>query len=136
MADRHPVVGSWTVSVEIPGVSGQSINLARLSADGGVAVVFPSPTPAAPNAGHKLEYWTTAIGGWDATGEDTVSMSFVALGADETGAPIGRHTVTATATMSPDGSAWSGPFTIAIANAEGSPAGEATGTVSATRLTK
>ena len=41
------------------------MNLARLSADGGVVVAFPSPTPAAPNAGHTLEYWTTALGEWD-----------------------------------------------------------------------
>jgi hypothetical protein len=134
MIDRHAVVGSWRVSVQIPGLGGPLTNLARFSADGGVAVAFPSPTPAAPGAGHALEYWTTALGEWEATDEHNVRMIFVSLGTDETGAPAGTHTVTATATMDPTLATWAGPFQIAIADANGKDAGGASGTVSAVRI--
>jgi len=134
MVERHAIVGSWRVSVQIPGLDAPLVNLARLSADGGVVVAFPSPTPAAPDAGYRLEYWTTALGEWEAREDGTVRMLFVALGADETGAPAGSHTVTATATLEADGGSWSGPFQIAIADAAGNPAGEVSGTVSAERI--
>ncbi len=51
MVDQHAIVGSWRVSVHIPGLDAPFVNLARLSADGGVVTAFPSPTPAAPNSG-------------------------------------------------------------------------------------
>jgi hypothetical protein len=101
LVDRHPIIGSWRMLVHIPGMGGALTNLVRLSADGGVAAVFPSPAPAAPTAGHKLDFWSTAIGEWEATGENTVRMIFVTLGVDETGAPAGTHTVSATATIAP-----------------------------------
>lgn len=134
MVERHAIVGSWRVSVQIPGLDAPLVNLARLSADGGVVVAFPSPTPAAPNAGHRLEYWTTALGEWQARDDGAVQMIFVSLGVDETAAPVGTHTVTATATLDADGGSWSGPFQIAIRDPAGNAAGEVAGTVSAERI--
>lgn len=134
MVDRHAVVGSWRVSVHIPGLEATPVNLARISADGGVVVGFPSPTPAAPDAGHALEYWTTALGEWEATDGQTVGMIFVSLGADETGAPVGSHRVTATVTLDAEGLSWSGPFQIEITDAAGNAAGEVTSTVLADRI--
>jgi hypothetical protein len=134
MDNGHTIVGSWRVSVHILGVDGVLTNLARLSADGGIVVAFPSPTPAAPNAGHRLEYWTSALGEWEAADDESVRMIFVSLGADETGAPAGTHTVTATVTVDPDGKSWSGPFRIDITDAQGAAAGEVSGTVSAVRI--
>lgn len=128
------VVGSWRVSVHIPGLDGALVNLARLSADGGVVVGFPLPTPAAPDAGHALEYWTTALGEWEERDDGTVRMIFVSLGVDETGAPAGTHTVTATTTLNAEGSSWSGPFQIEITDAAGNAAGTVSGTVSAVRI--
>lgn len=134
MVDRHAIIGSWRVSVRNPGLGVPFVNLARLSADGGVVTAFPSPTPAAPNSGHKLEYWTTALGEWEARDDGKVRMIFVSLGTDETGAPAGTHTVTATATLGDAGAIWSGPFQIAITDATGNAAGEVSGTVAAERI--
>ncbi len=126
--------GQLRVSAHIPGLEAAPVNLARLSADGGVVVAFPSPTPAAPNAGHTLEYWTTALGEWEAPDDGTVRMIFVSLGVDETGAPAGTHTVTATATLGAGGAIWNGSFQIAITNASEHAGGEVSGTVSEERI--
>jgi hypothetical protein len=134
MASGHTIVGSWNVAVAIPGAGPGLVNLAMLSADGTVLVAFPSPTPAAPDAGHRLEFWTPALGSWAAQGEHGASLTFVALGVDENGANIGTHTVSATITLSSDGETWNGPFRIDVAGADGSAKGSAEGTVSATRI--
>lgn len=135
VSDRHPVVGSWRVNVAIPGAPAGMVNLATLSLDGGVLVAFPSPTPAAPGSAHRLEYWTTAIGRWEPTGDQTAKMSFLALGADEYGNSVGTHAISATATADAGGQSWSGPFTITIAGPDGATLASLSGTVSATRLT-
>lgn len=134
MAERHAVVGSWRVAVAIPGTGPGLVNLARLSRDGGVVVVFPSPTPAPPGAGHRLEYWTPALGAWTAAGPREAAMTFVALGADENGAPAGTHTVTATVTADADGRGWHGPFRIEIAGPDGTVRATVQGTVTATPI--
>lgn len=135
MSDRHPVVGAWRVSVSVPGVPSPMINLATLSLDGSMIVTFPSPTPAAPGANHRLEYWTPALGSWSAINANEASLTFVALGADEQGTPIGAHVITSSVTASADGQSWSGPFTIAILGSDDHALGSASGTVSATRIT-
>ena len=94
---QHPVVGSWRIAVDVGHVHGPT-NLATLSADGTVLVAFPSPTPAAAGSGHRLEYWTPAVGSWEANGDREATMAFVALGVDENGNAVGTHTVTATVT--------------------------------------
>jgi hypothetical protein len=127
----HPIVGSWRVAVAVGSVTGLT-NLAALSADGTMVVAFPSPTPAPPGATHRLEYWTPAIGSWSANGARKVTMTFVALGADETGAAIGTHTVRATVEVAGDG--WQGPFTIEVAAADGTVQATVSGTVTATRI--
>jgi hypothetical protein len=109
-------------------------NLAILSADGTVLVAFPSPTPAAPGAGHRLEFWTPAVGSWSAIGERGAAMTFVALGADENGTPIGTHTITANVEAAPDGQSWQGPFRINIAGIDGAVTASLSGTVNATRI--
>lgn len=131
MSGQHPVVGSWRVAVDVGHVHGPT-NLATLSADGAVLVAFPSPIPAPPGSSHRLEYWTPAIGSWEAEGTEGAAMTFVALGVDENGTAIGTHAITATVTARDDG--WSGPFTIAIAGTDGSALGSVSGTVTATRI--
>jgi hypothetical protein len=125
------VIGSWKVTVTIPGANADLVNLARLSLDGGVVVAFPSPTPSPPNAEHRLEYWTSALGSWTATNEREATMTFVALGADESGNPVGTHTVTATVTADSGGGGWQGPFQIEIAGADGTVKATVQGTVTA-----
>lgn len=134
MSERHPVVGSWRVTVQVPGAP-VGINLATLSLDGGVVVAFPSPTPSAPGASHRLEYWTPAIGRWEPTGDRDAKMSFQSLGVDENGSSIGTHAIASTATADEDGQSWSGPFTITIAGPAGVALASVSGTVSAVRLT-
>jgi hypothetical protein len=131
VSEVHPVVGSWRVAVAVGNVSGLT-NLATLNADGTVVVVFPSPTPAAPGAAHRLEYWTPAIGSWAASGASTATMTFVALGADENGVAIGTHTVRATVAAGNDG--WHGPFTIEIAAPDGTVQATVSGPVTATPI--
>jgi hypothetical protein len=112
MSAMHPAVGAWRVAVTIPSVGPGLVNLANISADGTMLVAFPSPSPAAPNAGHRLEYWTPAVGSWTASGDRDAMMTFVSLGVDENGSPIGAHSITATVTVDADGSGWQGPFQI------------------------
>jgi hypothetical protein len=135
VSDRHPIVGSWRVSVEIPGVPAGLVNLATFSLDGGVLVAVPSPAPAPPGSNHRLEFWTTAIGRWAPTGDRSAVTTFVTLGADENGAPVGSHTVSATLTAEADGQGLSGPFQIAIAGPDDKPVATLAGTVRATRIT-
>lgn len=130
MPGPHPVVGAWRVTVALPG-GGTGTNLATLAADGTVAVVFPTPTPAPPGAGHALEHWTTALGAWQATGERTAAMTFATLGTDEHGTPVGEHVVTASVEASADGATWSGPFWLVDVGPDGKTAGSVDGTVSA-----
>jgi hypothetical protein len=133
MSGTHPIVGAWRVAVEVGGGPGPT-NLAVFGADGTVTVAVPSPTPAAPGAGHRLEYWSPAVGAWAAAGERGATMRFVTLGADETGAAAGTHTVTAQVAVAPDGASWQGSFRFEIADAEGRSAGSVAGTVTGTPI--
>lgn len=134
MAIEHPLVGAWRIDVQIPAAHATSVNLATFSGDGAVIVAFPSPTPAPPNAGHRLEYWTTALGAWEPAGPRGGTMTFVSLGVDETGANIGTHTITAQASVAANGRTWSGPFRIEITGANGAAVGAFEGTVAAERI--
>lgn len=135
MPAPHPVVGSWKVAVSVPGAPARTINIARLSLDGGVVVTFPSPTPAPPGANHAMEFWTPAIGAWTAAVDRDATMTFVALGVNERGAPVGAHTVSATVTAAADGLSWQGPFQIEITSGDGASVGKVQGTVAATPIT-
>jgi hypothetical protein len=131
--DHHPIVGAWRVAVEVGGSAGPT-NLATFGADGTVVVVFPSPTAAAPEAGHRLEYWTPALGAWADDGGQGADLQFVALGADETGAVIGTHTVIAEVTVGADRTSWQGRFRLDVAGPAGALRASVAGTVSATRI--
>lgn len=135
MSDRHPVVGTWRVDVEIPGAPAGMVNLATFSPDGGVLVVLPSPNPAPPGSDHRLEYWSPAVGRWEATGANEAAMSFLSLGADEHGAPVGTHTIAATLTANDSGDGLTGPFTITVDGPDGATVAQVSGTVKATRMT-
>jgi hypothetical protein len=110
------------------------VNLATFSLDGGVIVAFPSPTPAAPGAGHQLEYWTPALGRWESTGSQSATMYFTSLGADEHGAPVGTHNVVATVHADADGQGFSGPFTITVKGPDGAVLGSVQGAVKGSRF--
>jgi hypothetical protein len=135
MSERHPAVGTWRVGVEIPGAPAGMVNLATFSLDGGVVVAFPSPTPAAPGAGHQLEYWTPALGRWESTDSQSAVMYFTSLGVNEHGASVGAHSISATVQASANAQELTGPFTIAITGADGSTLGSVSGTITATRIT-
>lgn len=88
MAESHPIVGAWRVHVQIPEAP-PLVNLALFTADGGLTVAFPSPALAPPNADHRLEDWTTALGAWAASEHGQVARRFVSLGGDERGLALG-----------------------------------------------
>ena len=134
MADSHPLVGSWRVAVRIPSLNVEGVNLGTFGADGTVVVAFPSPVPAAPGQSHRLEFYTTALGSWAASGERGAAMTFVTLAADENGAPVGTHTVSAEVEVAADGGSWSGPFRIDVASPTGQAQGSVAGTVTAARI--
>ncbi len=134
MAEQHPLVGSWRVAVSLPGAGVVGTNLAQCGADGTMTVAFPTPVPAAAGQGHRLEHYTTAIGSWVAAGGRRVAMVFVSLAADENGAPIGAHTVSADVELDAAGAGWSGPFRIDVTSPAGEAQGDLSGTVAATRI--
>jgi len=133
MSEHHPLVGAWRVAVEVPGAPAGT-NLATFSADGTVVVAFPTPSPAAPGQTRKVEFWSAALGSWSPSGERGAAMTFVSLGADEAGTPIGSHTIAATVEVAADGASWQGPFTIVITSAEGAALASVDGTVRASRI--
>jgi hypothetical protein len=132
--ETHQLVGAWRVNVSIPGVGVEFVNLASFSADGTVIVALPGPNPAPPGAGHRLEYWTPALGSWVAAGPTSAEMSFVTLGTDETGASIGSHVVSATVEIDADGASWHGPFAIDVVDPHGVSIGSVSGSVVASRI--
>ncbi len=134
MAATHPLVGSWRVTVRIPAADVEGVNLATCGADGTMIVAFPSPVPAAPGQGHRIEFYTPAIGSWLASGERGATMTFVSLATDENGAALGSHTVSAEVTVDAAGGSWTGPFQITAAGPAGEAQGSVEGTVSATRI--
>ncbi len=135
MSDRHPVVGTWRVGVEIPGTPAGMINLATFSLDGGVVVAFPSPAPAGPGSGHQLEFWTPALGRWESTDSLSATMCFTSLGVNEHGVSVGTHSIAATLQADASGNELTGPFTSTIAGSDGATLGSVTGTITATRIT-
>jgi hypothetical protein len=58
----------------------------------------------------------------------------VALGADETGAVIGTHTVIAEVTVGADRTSWQGRFRLDVAGSDGAVRASVAGTVTATRI--
>ena len=135
MSPSHPLVGSWRVTVTVPGAPATGTNLATYGADGTVVVAFPSPVPAPPGQNHRLEFYTPALGTWLATGERSATQTFLSLAADENGTPVGTHTVTAQVEVDPTGASWSGPFRIGATSPTGDPQATVAGTVAATRIT-
>jgi hypothetical protein len=134
MAQTHPLVGSWRVAVSVPAAKYEGVNLATFGADGTVVVTFPSPSPAAPGQNHTLEYFGPALGTWVAGGERDAAMTFVTLGADESGYPIGSHTISAEVEVAADGRTWRGSFAMEIAAVSGAVQATIPGAVTATRI--
>lgn len=128
------IVGSWRVSVQIPGVDQAIVNLASFQRDRTVIVTFATPSPAAPGQNHRLEFYSTALGSWDTLADGSVAMTFVSLGADENGNPVGSHTISAQVMVAADGQSWQGPFRIDVVSATGAALGTVEGTTTATRI--
>jgi hypothetical protein len=133
MADSG-IVGSWRVAVTIPGVPEAMTNLATINADGTMVVAFGTPVAAAPGQDHKLEFYSAALGSWQTQNDGSIVMRFVSLGADETGKPVGSHTVSAQVTVAADRQSWGGPFRIDMASTSGTILGSVDGTTNATRI--
>ncbi len=128
------IVGSWRIDVSIPGVEQAIVNLATFTSDQTVIVAFATPSPAAPGQQHRFEFFSTALGSWRVEDDGTVVMTFVSLGADESGNPAGTHTISAHITVGSDGQSWGGPFRIDVASATGAALGSVQGTTAATRI--
>lgn len=128
------IVGSWRVSVQIPGVEQEIVNLATFSSDQTVVVAFATPSPAAAGQRHRMEFFSTALGSWETQSNGSVVMTFVSLGADENGITVGSHTISAEATVAADQQSWSGPFRIDVASAAGAALGSVAGTTKASRI--
>lgn len=127
------IVGAWRTTVTIEGVA-PFINLTTFSGDGIVLNAFPTPSPAPPGSSHKLEFFTTAVGAWKETAPGKVDLTFETLGVDENGASIGSHVISASVTVTANGSSWSGPFTLTVLDPTDKQAGMVSGSVNASRI--
>ena len=127
------VVGSWRVVVTIPGSPAAMVNLANINSDGTMVVAF-APVSLAADTGHAADFYSTALGSWEAASDGAVNMTFLSLGADARGTPVGMHTISARVTVSSDGASWTGPFRIDIDSATGDRVATVNGTVQASRI--
>ena len=127
------IVGAWRATVTVTGEA-SFLNLTTFLPGGIVLNAFPTPNPAPPGARHKLEFFTTAVGSWEAVEKDQVALRFETLGVDENGTPIGSHVITATVTLSDDSKDWSGPFTLIVLDPAGAQMASMNGSVSGARI--
>jgi len=132
-AKKSTIVGSWQVTVNIPGnpppfdsftaywaLTGDGIMLGAAQGD-----VTPAPFPSS----------TSQFGAWAQTGKDQFTNTFRSTLYDlSTGENLGSFKLRQLMTLSDSGDEWNGPFVLNVYDPDGNVLAEVTGTAHATRI--
>lgn len=125
-------VGSWRLTVSSPG-SPSTQSLTTITADG---TLLDSDQPVSPGGGgFPTTVSSTGHGVWQQIGTGTAAISFVELVTDTQGTFLATVTINAQVTLSADGNAFGGPYTVTGVDPKGKVLFQGTGTVQATRIT-
>jgi hypothetical protein len=124
-------VGSWRITVFEPD-GPPTLALATFGADGTlVTAEHPVVTPPiAPG----VVFTSSGHGAWEATGQDTIVLTYVGLGSLGQGSLFGTVTIRAGATLDAGGERFSGEFIATISDPDGPALATIPGTLQATRI--
>jgi len=131
---KHPIVGSWRVSLAVTGGMDQESALDTFTADGTVLASVKPVSPAPPGAPFGQTFASLMHGNWTVVGPNQVALTLVRLQTDESGNYLGTVTVPAVGEVSSDGQGLSGSFTYDVADPAGNVVASGTGTLEGTRL--
>ena len=131
---KHPIVGSWRVSLAGTGAMDQEIALDTFTGDGSVLASIKPVSPAPPGAPFGQTFASLMHGNWMVIGPNQLALTLVRLQTDESGNYLGTVTVPAVAEVSGDGQGLSGSFTYDVADPSGNVVASGTGTFEGTRL--
>jgi hypothetical protein len=142
---KHPIVGSWWVSLASTGAMDQESLastgamdqesvLDTFTADGTVLASVKPVSPAPPGAAFGQTFASLMHGTWTVAGPNQVALTLVRLQTDESGNYLGTVTVPAVGEVSSDGQGLSGSFTYDVADPAGNVVASGTGTFEGTRL--
>ena len=131
---KHPIVGSWWLSLAITGVMDQESALDTFTADGTELASVKPVSPAPPGAPFGQTFASLMHGNWMVVGPNQVALTLVRLQTDESGNYLGTVTVPAVGEVSSDGQGLSGSFTYDVADPSGNVVASGTGTLEGTRL--
>lgn len=139
VAQTHPLVGAWLVTLSVAGQSPGAPTPATLTsmvtyyADGNVLLANAGQLPLLPPASGL--FFTAGHGRWVATGDRTADATVVSLVLDQTGGLSSTNTTRTTVEVDATGDAYSGLFAIEAVSPDGNPTGTEEGTFQATRIT-
>jgi len=131
---KHPIVGSWRLSLAGTGAMDQEDVLDTFTADGTVLASVKPVSPAPPGAPFGQIFASLMHGNWMVVGPNQVALTLVRLQTDESGNYLGTVTVPAVAEVSSDGQGLSGSFTYDVADPSGNVVASGDGTLEGTRL--
>jgi len=132
-AKKGTIVGSWLLTVNIPGNAPPFDSFNALWALTGDGILVSSaqgdtaPTPFPSN--------TSAYGAWAQTGENKFAATFLSILYDgQTGQNMGRFKLRQTMILNDAGDTWSGPFRLNVYDPNGNLVATVDGTAQAKRI--
>jgi len=131
---KHPIVGSWRLSLAVTGAMDQEGALDTFTSDGTVLASVKPVSPAPPGAPFGQAFASLMHGNWTVVGPSQVALTLVRLQTDESGNYLGTVTVPAVGEVSSDGQGLSGSFTYEVADPSGNVVASGDGTLEGTRL--
>ncbi len=126
----HPLIGTWRVTSTEAGEESPVID--TWSADGTVIGIDPLVFAAGPDF---VVFETSALGAWEATGNDSGNFTVEYFASDGQGNFAGTVTVSGNRQVGDDGQTAAGEFAYAAFDPEGNVIAVGRGTDEATRLT-
>jgi hypothetical protein len=114
-----PVVGSWQVTLTLPGGLPPVRTLSSYTSDGLVFITPPVSRPAPPGGTSAIWFTTTAHGVWQDAGDGTIAVAASNTVTNEMGLPVGIQTIRATVSVDADGQTLRGETTSVLVDLTG-----------------